>query len=401
MLRIRSFQTRIFLTMVAVAVVPTAVVVLVGATVLGKLGSSTGTLGAWDAVARSGRALLDAVQGVSDPAVAAAAAAHREALSESVRWSRLYAVVSGRLLGLLPLASALALVVIGGLSALAARGLSRGLAGPVSDLVEWTRRIARGEPLPDADPRPARGEVEELGQLRGALRAMAGELEEGRRREVEAARLRTWTDMARRLAHDLKNPLTPMRLAAATLARRPDPAVADAAGVLLEEIGRLDAMAREFAQLGRMPEEPPSEVDLEELARSVAAPWAEGPVVVRVRIEGAPPRVLGHPDLLGRALRNLIVNAVEAQGEGEVEVVLAPEGVGASLSVLDRGPGVPEALRREIWLPDVTTKTRGTGLGLAVVRQAATAHGGTAEVSDRVGGGACFRLVLPRPAPAP
>lgn len=394
MLRIRSFQTRVFLAMVAVAVVPALVAVGLGALALREVGSSTGTLGAWDAVAESGRALLDAVAGSGDPAVAAAAQEHREALSASVRWSRLYALVTERLLRLLPLAAAATALVIAGTSALAARRLARDVARPVAELVDWTRRIAGGEALPADDGRsPAAGELE---QLRGALRAMAADLETGRRRDVEAARLRTWTEMARRLAHEIKNPLTPMRMAAAGLARRQDPAIAESAAVLLEEIDRLDQMARGFAQLGSMPEGPPSVVDLEELARSVAAAWRDAPVDVSVRVEGSVPHVLGHHELLVRAVGNLVVNAVEAQrGEGEVEVVVSADGDGGAVSVLDRGPGVPVELRDEVWLPHVTTKSRGTGLGLALVRQAATAHGGRAEVEPRPGGGSRFTLALP------
>ncbi|MBW3533682.1 MAG: HAMP domain-containing histidine kinase [Gemmatimonadetes bacterium] len=394
MLRIRSFQTRVFLAMVTVAVVPAVIAVGLGALALREVGSTTGTLGAWDAVAESGRALLAAVEGSPDPEVSAAAAEHREALSASVRWSRLYALVTERLLRLLPLAAAIAALVIAGLSALAARRLARDVARPVAELVDWTRRIARGEPLPATDPRPS--SAGELEQLRGALRTMAADLETGRRREVEAARLRTWTEMARRLAHEIKNPLTPMRMAAAGLARREDPAVSGAAAVLMEEIDRLDDMARGFAQLGGMPQGPPSEVDLEELARSVAATWRDAPVAVSVRSEGPVPRVLGHYELLARAVRNLVVNAVEAQqGTGEVEVVVGADGDGGKVSVLDRGPGVPEELRQEVWMPHVTTKSRGTGLGLALVRQAATAHGGRAEVEARPGGGSRFTLALP------
>lgn len=421
--RPRSFQTRLFLAMVAVAVVPALVALGLGAVALREVGSSTGTLGAWDAVAGTGRELLEAVDTSPDPAVRAAAERHREALSASVRWSRLYALVTERLLGLLPLAALVAGVVIAALSAWAARGIARGVARPVSELVDWTGRIGRGERLPP-DPGGGGGAAE-LRQLRDALRSMAADLEGARRREVESARLRAWTEMARRLAHELKNPLTPMRMAAAALARRPDPATAEPAAVLMEEIDRLDEMARSFAQLGRLPEGPPSEIDLVELAHAVAARYGDGPARILVRVGGgsdgpvqdgprdgrgpapalgesaaeavpAHPWVVGHYELLLRAVQNLVVNAVEAQGgEGTVEVVVRAEDGGAVLEVLDRGPGVPVDLRGEVWRPDVTTKSHGTGLGLALVRQAATAHGGRAEVDERPGGGARFRLVLP------
>jgi signal transduction histidine kinase len=106
--------------------------------------------------------------------------------------------------------------------------------------------------------------------------------------------------------------------------------------------------------------------------------------------------VSAHLDALERAFRNLVVNAVEAQeGSGQVDVLVTrAEGV-ARVFIEDRGPGVPPEIRDEIWNPDVTTKRSGTGLGLAIVRQTVAHHGGTADVLDREGGGASFRVDLP------
>jgi two-component system nitrogen regulation sensor histidine kinase NtrY len=232
---------------------------------------------------------------------------------------------------------------------------------------------------------------------------------------VEGARLKAWTDMARRVAHELKNPLTPMRMAATTFARSDDPGHAESGRILLEEIGRLDEMARTFSQFGRMPEGPPSEVDLAELFRALAdrhaGPSAEGRRV-EVRAEDGLPTVRGHYEVLSRAFRNLLVNALEAvdatappppAGDGEspeapaVTVVLdrVPEGV--RVRVRDRGPGIPEAILETLWEPDVTTKRRGTGLGLAIVRQAVDAHGGRVAARNLTasGTGAEFEVVLP------
>ena len=418
MLPIRSFQSRVFVVLLVMGVVPTVAAVATGALAVRELGLAMGTLGPWDAVASSGQALADqAVQAApGDSSLARAADAHREALSASVRRSRLWALVADRSLDLLPFAALGLVVLLGVMAFLSARWVSGSLARPVEELAGWTQRIARGEPLPptstDRDQR-----VREFARLRTALRGMARELEASRAREVEGARLRAWTEMARRVAHELKNPLTPMRMAATTLAGREEPEVREPAEVLLDEIGRLDTMARAFSQFGRMPDGPPSEVDVGELLDEVARTFDTPGAPVRVSVEEGLPRVRAHYDLLGRAVRNLVSNALEATAEatGGRAGTEGPGGTGGSgggaarpvelsayvrdavvtIAVRDRGPGVPDELLERIWFPETTTKSRGTGLGLATVRQAADAHGGDATVRNRDGGGAEFELRLP------
>jgi nitrogen fixation/metabolism regulation signal transduction histidine kinase len=188
------------------------------------------------------------------------------------------------------LALVLALAVLA-LSYWAARQLSRGFSRPIRDLVGWTDMIARNEPLPPPDPRGHRG-VQEFALLRDALRKMALELEERRQEAIHAAKLRSWTEMARRVAHELKNPLTPMKMAAATVTRMEGKAAQEAGAVLLEEIGRLDEMARTFSQFGRMPEGPASQVDVTELLEGlVVQHHLEGS-----RGSGGAPRIEFHAD---------------------------------------------------------------------------------------------------------
>lgn len=227
---------------------------------------------------------------------------------------------------------------------------------------------------------------------------MATALHEARDREVESARLRAWTEMARRVAHELKNPLTPMRMSAATLARSDDPTVRDAAEMLLEEVARLDETARTFAQFGRMPEGPAAPVELVELLRGLVERHDGHPIPVELSAPDELPLVDGHLDLLERAFRNLIVNAQEAVREGGgrgVRVAAESIGDGLRVTVSDDGPGVRPDLLDRIWLPDVTTRRRGTGLGLPLVKQAAEAHGGTVAARNRETGGAEFRIELP------
>jgi len=209
--------------------------------------------------------------------------------------------------------------------------------------------------------------------------------------------MRSWTNLARRVAHEIKNPLTPMRMAAVSLGRGKTGAEAEAAGVLLEEIQRLDDLARTFSQYGRIPEGPRSPVDLGELLASLASQHATGAVPIHVRAPVSAIVVRAHYDALERAFRNLVLNAVEAQeaGGGRLDVEVGIEEGMAVVALSDRGPGIPPELLEEIWNPDVTTKARGTGLGLALVRQTVAHHGGRAEVSNRPDGGARFEIRLP------
>lgn len=403
-----SFRKRVFLALLAVALLSTGVALTVGTVAVRGVMSGAGTEGPWTRVADSGRVLLERVEAAApeDTVLLGMAREHRDALSASLRFSRIYALLAERFLGLLPvLAAGLAILAI--LPALLlARTLSRSLADPVRELAGWTEHISRGEPLPPPETERGIAAVEELGTLRGALRRMDSEIRRARRRELEAARLRSWTEMARRVAHELKNPLTPMRIAALTVSRRADPGTREASEVLLQEIDRLDEMARSFAQFGRMPEGPVSEVDLEELLGTLVRQHRREDVPIRLQAAPVIPRIRGRYEALNRVFRNLLVNAVEAaespgaSPEPRVEVELsAAGGEAVEVRILDSGPGIPEPLLETIWAPDFTTKRRGSGIGLALVRQTVEAHGGRATAANRPGGGAVFSVLLPLTPP--
>jgi signal transduction histidine kinase len=272
--------------------------------------------------------------------------------------------------------------------------LSRQLAAPLDEVVEWTGRIKRREPLPDDTDR-SRG-IPEFAELRAALRDLASSLEQGRRAELEAERLRTFGEVARRVAHEMKNPLTPIRLAVLQLRRGATPDTAELLEVIGAESARLEAMAREFAQLGRLPETVPSPVDLRELLGEMLAATvpetvardfitAEGDFVVEAQY-----------DPLRRAFSNILRNAVEAcDGAGRVGVTLSREAGAIEVRIADSGPGIPPEKRDLVFQPYFTDKRDGTGLGLAIVRQTVEQHGGTITVTETPGGGATFSVRLP------
>ncbi len=274
--------------------------------------------------------------------------------------------------------------------------LSRQLSRPIDELVGWTRLIREHAPLPAG---PVKRGAPEFAALRFALREMADGLAAGRDRELEAERLRAFREIARRVAHEIKNPLTAMRIAVDQLGRTPAPAdsrTAIALDVLAAETDRLELMAREFSDLGRLPEGPPSDVDLVELLEELGRTSVPPEVSVRVRHDGE--RVVrGHYEPLRRAFANLLRNAAEAMGgRGNIEVTVAGGPDGTQVIVADHGPGVPSDLRRHVFDPYVTSKSEGTGLGLALVRQTVEAHRGVVALSDTDGGGATFTVTLPR-----
>lgn len=401
MVRPRSFRRNVFKTVLLVALAPAVVALLTATLLLREMGTGTGTLGPWDAVAESGRELIEAARAAApdDPEIERLAQEHQSALSESVRQSRLYALITERAVALLPWGALVGIILLAGISSYAARRVSKRLGGPMGELVEWTHLIASGEELPPREE--VRRPIKEFRVLRVALRGMAQELREARARDVEAAQVRAWSDVARRVAHELKNPLTPIQMGAAALARNDDPLVRDTGEMILEEVGRLDRMARDFSRFGRPPEGPSAPVDVAEMLGALADRHAPGdgtgPEVV-VEADADLPLLDGHHDALSRAVLNLLVNAQEAlEGRDDGRIVLsAREGDGCVvISVRDNGPGIPDELREAVWSPEVTTRRRGSGLGLAMVHQTVHAHGGDVHLETPPGGGAEFRLSLP------
>lgn len=398
-----SLRNRLFLTLFLVALIPMAIALVAGTLVLREVVVSTGSAGAWTEVAESGRDLLESLEreGALEGEAATLATLHRERLEESVRFSRSYAFLGGQIrdrlpffaLGLMALAAILAL--------LAANRIARGLAGPVEELVDLTRALGEGAELPPPDVGGERAGIAEFVLLSDALRRASAELATARVREVDRARMESWTEMARRVAHDIKNPLTSMGMAAARVARSGDGPTAEAGRVLQEEIGRLDALARGFAQLGRPPEGPRSPVDLNELVGGVARRLSTPELPIQLELPDEPVVVEAHLEPLERAVRNLVANAQEAVDGAEtpapsIEVRLEAEGDEVRIRILDRGHGIDADLLSRIWEPEFSTKRRGTGLGLSMVRQIVEAHGGSAEARNRPGGGAEFELRLPR-----
>jgi signal transduction histidine kinase len=407
MLRRHSLERRLFAWLLALALVPAALLLGAGLGAAGRTLDYLGTLGPWSRVADSGRALFDAAApaAAADPALDAALEAHRGELSESLVQAQRWSYLGGRIATVAPFFIASIGLILATLALLASRRIAREIARPVHDLVEWSDRLARGEALPAAAAAEA-GEVAEVRRLRSALRTASAQIAEGRARALEAERMRAWGEMARRVAHEMKNPLTPLRLAAHRLRRGPTEGdlAEDVIVVIEEETARLEDLARSFAVLGRPSAGPPSTVDLEELLRTLLETDVPQPIARRLDVHPGTSMIRAHYDALFRAFRNLVRNAVEAVqaagGTGMIAVTVGPApGGGVEVMVADTGGGFPEDAAERLFEPDFTLRAGGTGLGLAVVRQAVVAHGGDVRARARPGGGAEFIVRLPA-APA-
>lgn len=393
------FRSRLLVILALFAFVPSILLTLVWSGVAAEvLPVLTGT-GAWENVAKSGdEAIRLAREAPGSAAAREALDRHEAELGQSRLQARRYRYLAESAVPAVAILGLMMLAVLSLLASRAAGHLSRQLSRPLDELVGWTARIARGEPL----PLPADGEAKgapEFANLRERMREMEAQLEAGRRATIESERLGAFRESARQVAHELKNPLTPIRFAVASLRRQVAPELRETVDVLDTESARLEAMAKSFAQFGRLPEGPTAEVDLGELAREAVRTAL--PPGIDVSLDVGPARlvVLGQHDALHRALSNVLLNAVDAtSGRGRISVRVAREEDEVGVAIRDDGVGIPLEQLERIWEPYVTAKTGGTGLGLAIVKQTVRAHHGRVEAVSSTEGdrrGTEIRLFFP------
>jgi signal transduction histidine kinase len=194
----------------------------------------------------------------------------------------------------------------------------------------------------------------------------------------------------------MRNPLTPIRLAVSELVRSGGAEHRDAIEVLVTESARLEQLAREFTEFGRLPEGPAAPVDFTELLAELARTSLPTTMTARMNLDPSTPTLLGHYDPLRRAFSNILRNAAEACGEeGALDIAVAPDREGGvRIDICDHGPGVPAGDAGRIFDPYFTGKPGGTGLGLALVKQTIEMHGGTIRLAETPGGGATFVIEM-------
>jgi two-component system nitrogen regulation sensor histidine kinase NtrY len=290
--------------------------------------------------------------------------------------------------------------------------ISRRVTRRVLQLAEATQKVGAGDlgvnvPVNDDD---------EVGDLTRAFNGMVRDMRESRDRIEYLSRIGAWQEFAKRLAHEIKNPLTPIQLAVQELHRtyKGDDArfrrtLEDARAIVEEEIATLRRLVSEFSDFARLPEVHLSPADLGVFVRdAVDAPFrgeeasevASTPVELIAEIEPGALPVLIDAMLLKRCLDNLIRNATQALRNAGIEdgkVVVAARATleRAIVEVRDNGPGVPAAARDRVFDPYYTTKAEGTGLGLAIVKKIVLEHGGEISCAAAPEGGACFQISLP------
>ena len=283
--------------------------------------------------------------------------------------------------------------------------VARRTARDLDQLVAGSLAAARG----DLDHRvPVRSE-DEVGAVAAAFNFMMEDLRTSKERLVIAERIAAWQEIARRLAHEIKNPLTPIQMAMDTLRKtwkkkHPsfDEILEESTATVMEEADRLKHIVSEFSAFARMPKPEFQRLDLNELVRSALALYQGGAAPVEIKLFDQLPQIDADKNQLNQVVLNLVENARDAIGQradGRITVStrMGEAGDRAMLVVEDNGPGVPGELKDKVFAPYFTTKHAkgGTGLGLAIVHRIVSDHGGRIAVSDAPGGGARFAIELP------
>jgi two-component system nitrogen regulation sensor histidine kinase NtrY len=304
---------------------------------------------------------------------------------------------------------ALALLVGGGvilLGMILGWWVSARVTRPIEELAAGARDVAAGH----WEARVQVRSRDEVGQLAEAFNEMTRQLGEQRERLVQTERVAAWRELARRLAHELKNPLFPLQLTVENLQRAReqtseqfDEVFFESTATLRAELENLKAIVSRFSDFAKMPAPEFEPVDMNELVRSAVklfepqlATLGRPPITPELYLDENLPRPQADPVLLRRALENLILNSLDAMPAGGTLTVRTSHRSGAvRLEVTDTGQGLtPEECAR-LFTPYYTNKRHGTGLGLAIVQSVISDHGGRIEVESAPGAGATFRIELP------
>jgi signal transduction histidine kinase len=304
---------------------------------------------------------------------------------------------------------ALALLVAGGVilaGLVLGWWMSARVTRPIEQLARGAREVAAGH-------WEARVEVhsrDEIGQLANAFNEMTRQLAEQRERLVQTERVAAWRELARRLAHELKNPLFPLQLTVENLQRARqqtseqfDEVFSESTATLRAELENLKTIVSRFSDFAKMPAPEFEPVDLNESVRSVVKLFepqlcavGRPPITPELYLDENLARPQADPTLLRRALENLVLNSLDAMPAGGTLTVRTSQHNGSvCLDVTDTGAGLtPEECAR-LFTPYYTSKQHGTGLGLAIVQSVVSDHGGKIAVESAPGAGATFRIELP------
>jgi signal transduction histidine kinase len=302
-------------------------------------------------------------------------------------------------------------LLVGGVGILLAVLLSSWAAGrvtrPVEELAAAAREVASG----NLNTRVEARSNDELGQLADAFNKMTRDLLEEREHLVQAERVAAWRELARRLAHELKNPLFPLQLTVENLLRahEDNPQIfeeifPESASTLLTEITNLKTIIGRFSEFSKMPQPNFQSAQLNDVIRGVMRLFQaqltspEQPRIdYDVALDPALPEIAADPDLLHRAISNLVLNAMDAMPQGgRITLRTRGEGNRVALDISDTGTGLTREECERLFTPYYTSKQHGTGLGLAIVQSVISDHDGRISVESTPGQGTTFHIELPR-----
>lgn len=276
---------------------------------------------------------------------------------------------------------------------------------PVVSLAEAARRVAAG----DLNAKVEVESSDELGELAESFNRMTEDLVQQKDRTLQAERVAAWRELARRLAHELKNPLFPLQVTVENLVRAKqkspemfDEVFHESTATLLAEINNLKTIIGRFSEFSRMPQPQRQPVQVNDVVRSVLRVFQaqfekQNQISVHAALAQELPEISADPDLLHRALQNLVLNAIDAMPQGgKLTVRTAALGDRVEISVSDTGPGLTQEECGRLFTPYYTTKQHGTGLGLAIVQSVVSDHGGKITVQSTKEVGTTFRIELSR-----
>ena len=311
------------------------------------------------------------------------------ALERKIRWLAVAVSAVGLLFGLL-------------LSWWAAKRVTK----PVQELVKGTQDVADGNWSARV---PVHGK-DEIGQLAKTFNGMTQQLVEQRDRLVQVERVAAWRELARRLAHELKNPLFPLQTTVENLQTAHDHSPAEfdevfreSTGILITEIQNLKTIVTRFSDFAKMPQPELSPVNLNEIVRNVVKLFeaqfsavGRPPITPELHLEENLPLIQADATLLHRAIENLVLNAMDAMPAGGVLMLRTMHTEdNVRLEVSDTGSGLTPEESERIFTPYYTSKQHGTGLGLAIVQAVVADHGGSISVESETGVGTSFHIDLP------
>jgi two-component system, NtrC family, nitrogen regulation sensor histidine kinase NtrY len=307
-----------------------------------------------------------------------------------------------RLLGLLYCFLVLPLLLVALLLGMSAADL---VAEPLVSLEEATKRVAKGDFGVRLIVKPG----DETGRLVASFNRMLDEIERSRSDELRREKIDAWKDIAQRLAHELKNPLTPIRLTAERVLKRWQADPVQAASIIegsmlaiVKEVESMDALLDDFRSFASLPEPQRDWTELSGLVADSVALYATSYPEVRFVLNDLPKGLTLRVDraTMKRALGNLIANSIDAMdGRGDIEIsadlVKAADSRYCRLRIRDTGCGISASLGEKIFMPYFTTKSSGTGLGLSIVERIVAEHGGAIRFESDEGEGTTFFVDLP------